>query len=59
MPIYRVISFQFQSQCLTIFPSLLIFSPKRFIVEDHGCIPIMIGYNKMWASGTMLELDRG
>ena len=59
MPIYRLLSFQLQGQCLTKFPSLMVFSPKRFIVDDHGCIPIMIEYNKVWATGTRLEHNRG
>ena len=59
MLIYRVIPFEQQSQCLTRFPSPRVFHLRRFIMEDHGCIPIVIENNTMWARKKRLELDRG
>ena len=54
-----VILFDLQSQRLTGFPSPRVFYLKRFIMEDHGCIPIVIENNTMLARKKRLKLDRG
>ena len=57
--LFIVFFFALQRQCLTRFLSPRILYHKRFIVEDHGCISIVIENNTMWASGTRIELDQG
>ena len=49
MLVYRVVLFELQSQCLTGFPSPTVLCLSRFVMEDHGCIPIVIENNTMWA----------
>jgi len=59
MLVYGIFFFALQRQCLTEFLNPRILYHKRFVVDDHGCISIMIENSTMWASGTRLKLDRG
>ena len=51
MLVYGIFFFALHRQCLTEFLSPRILYHKRFVVEDCGCIPIMIENNIMWLEG--------